>query len=43
MRGKIGEQLNEDISYRVGRATAQVLKAKSLVVGFDAIDLQKFG
>ena len=41
VRGKIGEQLNEDISYRVGRATAQVLKAKSLVVGFDARESSK--
>ena len=36
VRGKIGEQLNEDISYRVGRATTQVTEAKSLVLGFDA-------
>lgn len=36
VRGKIGEQLNEEISYRIGRATAQFLGAKSLALGFDA-------
>ena len=36
VRGKLGEQLNEDIAYRIGRATTQSLKAKTIVVGFDA-------
>ena len=36
VRGKIGEGLNEDIAYRIGRATVQLLKAKAVVVGFDA-------
>ena len=29
-------ELNEDIAYRIGRATAQSLRAKTVVVGFDA-------
>ena len=36
IRGRLGDELNEDIAYRVGRATAQSLKAKSVVLGFDA-------
>ena len=36
IRGKIGEELNEEIAYRIGRATTQILDAKSVVVGFDA-------
>ncbi|MDC3129307.1 phosphomannomutase [Paracoccaceae bacterium] len=36
VRGKLGEELNEDIAYRVGRAIAQSQKAKTVVVGFDA-------
>ena len=36
VRGKLGEDLNEDISYRVGRATAKLNNAKTLAVGFDA-------
>ena len=36
VRGKLGEELNEDIAYRIGRATAQSQKAKTVVVGFDA-------
>ena len=36
MRGKIGYELNEEIAYRIGRATAISLKAKSIVLGFDA-------
>ena len=36
VRGKLGDELNEDIAYRVGRATAQSQKAKTLAVGFDA-------
>ncbi len=36
IRGKLGEELNEDIAYRIGRATAQSQKAKTVAVGFDA-------
>ena len=41
-RGKLEEELNEDIAYRIGRATAQLLNAKSVVFGFDARDFTKF-
>ncbi|WP_182026362.1 phosphomannomutase CpsG [Vibrio rotiferianus] len=36
IRGKLGDQLNEDIAYRIGRAYAQHLNAKNVVVGGDA-------
>lgn len=36
IRGKLGEQLNEDIAYRIGRAYAQYLGATKVVVGGDA-------
>jgi len=36
VRGKLGEELNEDIAYRIGYATAQSQSAKTVVVGFDA-------
>lgn len=36
IRGKLGEELNENITYRIGRATAQTLEAKTIVLGFDA-------
>ena len=36
IRGKLGEELDEDIAYRIGRAVAQSQKAKKIVVGFDA-------
>ena len=35
IRGKLGEELNEDIAYRIGRATAVYLKPKSIVLGAD--------
>ncbi len=35
IRGKLGEELNEEIAYRIGRAFAQYLKAKTIVVGGD--------
>lgn len=35
IRGRVPEQLNEDVAYRVGRAFAQYLKAKKVVVGHD--------
>lgn len=36
VRGKVGVELNEDIAFRIGRATVQSLAAGSVVVGFDA-------
>ena len=36
IRGRIGIDIDEDVAYRVGRAVAQHLKAKSIVVGYDA-------
>lgn len=35
IRGKLGDELNEDIVYRIGRAYAQFLKPKTVVVGGD--------
>ena len=35
IRGKLGEELNVDIAYRIGRAFAQHTKAKQVVVGGD--------
>ena len=35
IRGRIPDQLNEDIAYRVGRAYAQFLRPKAVVVGQD--------
>jgi phosphomannomutase/phosphomannomutase/phosphoglucomutase len=35
IRGKLGEELNEEIAYRIGRAYAQHLNAKRVVVGGD--------
>lgn len=35
VRGKLGEELNEEIAYRIGRAFAQYLNAKKVVVGSD--------
>lgn len=36
VRGKLYEELNDEIAYRIGRATAQFLNAGSVVVGFDS-------
>ena len=36
VRGKIGFEIDESIVYRIGRAAAQHLKCKSVVIGFDA-------
>ena len=36
IRGEIGENIDEGIAYRIGRAVAQHLNAKSVVIGFDA-------
>jgi phosphomannomutase len=35
IRGRVPDQLNEEIAYRIGRAFAQVLEAKHIVVGHD--------
>ena len=35
IRGRIPDQLNEDIAWRIGRAYAQWLSPKSVVVGYD--------
>lgn len=35
IRGKLGEELNDDVAYRIGRAYAQHLGAKRVVVGGD--------
>ena len=35
IRGKLGEELNTDIAYRIGRAFAQHTKAEQVVVGGD--------
>ncbi|MEW6983627.1 phosphomannomutase CpsG [Colwelliaceae bacterium 6471] len=35
IRGALGEELNEAIAYRIGRAFAQYLKAKTVVIGGD--------
>ncbi|HAD09205.1 MAG TPA: phosphomannomutase [Porticoccaceae bacterium] len=35
VRGRVPDQLNEEIAYRIGRAFAQFLGAKTIVVGHD--------
>ena len=35
IRGQIPNQLNPDVAYRIGNATASYLKAKKMVVGRD--------
>ncbi|MET4694101.1 phosphomannomutase CpsG [Endozoicomonas lisbonensis] len=35
VRGRLGAELNEDIAYQIGRAFAQYLNAKKVVVGSD--------
>ncbi len=35
VRGRIPDQINEDIAYRIGRAYAEVVRPKKVVVGFD--------
>ncbi len=35
LRGRVPDQLNEDIAYRVGRAYATYLQPKKVVVGHD--------
>ena len=36
IRGQLGRELNVDVAYRIGRAYAQFLKPKTVVVGGDA-------
>lgn len=35
IRGRVPDQLNEEIAYRIGRATAQFLNAKTICLGHD--------
>ncbi|MDG4647746.1 phosphomannomutase [Roseibacterium sp. SDUM158017] len=35
IRGRLGDELNADIAYRVGRAFAEVMKARRVVIGRD--------
>ena len=35
IRGQLGEELNIDIAYRIGRAMGEVLKPKDIVIGGD--------
>ena len=35
LRGRVPDELNEDVAYRVGRAYAQFLTPKRVVVGRD--------
>ena len=35
VRGRVPDQLNEDIAYRIGRAYAEVVKPSQVVVGHD--------
>ena len=35
IRGQLGTELNEDIAYRIGRAFAEFLKPKNVVLGGD--------
>lgn len=35
VRGRVPDQLNEDIAYRIGRAYAEVVKPRQVVVGHD--------
>ncbi|WP_158366837.1 phosphomannomutase CpsG [Candidatus Williamhamiltonella defendens] len=35
IRGRLGEEINEEIAYRIGRAYAQLTKAKTVVLGGD--------
>ncbi|RFA30258.1 phosphomannomutase [Alkalilimnicola ehrlichii] len=35
IRGRIPDELNEDIAYRIGRAYAEYLRPKKVVVGYD--------
>ena len=36
IRGRLGVELNAEIAHRIGRSAAEILKAESIVVGYDA-------
>ncbi|ERT14316.1 phosphomannomutase/phosphoglucomutase [Photorhabdus temperata] len=36
IRGQLGEELNEDIAYRIGRAYGEFIKPESVIIGSDA-------
>jgi phosphomannomutase len=36
IRGRLGAELNAEIAYRIGRSTAEILKANNIVIGYDA-------
>lgn len=38
IRGELGEELNDDIAYRIGRAYGEFLEPKQVVVGGDVHD-----
>ncbi len=35
IRGQLGEELNEEIAYKIGRAYGQIYQPKTIVVGCD--------
>ncbi|ROR94849.1 phosphomannomutase [Sinobacterium caligoides] len=35
VRGRIPDELNEDIAYRIGRAYAEVVRPKKVIIGYD--------
>ena len=35
VRGKLGDEINEDITYRIGRAAAEILGAQTVILGLD--------
>ncbi len=35
IRGRVPDELNEDVAYRIGRAFAQILRPEEVVVGRD--------
>ena len=35
IRGRLGDQLNDEIAYRIGRAYAQILSPRAVAVGGD--------
>ena len=37
IRGKLGEELNEDIAWRIGRAYGEYLKPQTIVLGGDVL------
>ncbi|EOF3622105.1 phosphomannomutase CpsG, partial [Salmonella enterica subsp. enterica serovar Infantis] len=43
IRGRLGEELNEDIAWRIGRAYGEYLKPKTIVLGGDVLDIGMSG